>query len=336
MQGQPEKPVIFSGIQPSGTPQLGNYVGAMRNWQRMQQDYRCIYCIVDLHALTVRMVPAELRRRSLEGYALLMAVGLDPEQSLLFIQSHVPQHAELTWLLNCYTYMGELSRMTQYKEKSQKHAENLNAGLFDYPVLMASDILLYQAQLVPVGADQKQHVEICRDIAERVNGIYGEVFTIPEPYIGKTGARVMSLTEPNRKMSKSDPEESYIALLDPPDVIQRKLRRAVTDSEGEIRYDPQEKPGVSNLLSILGVLTDRTAQEAADAMAGQNYGALKEAVTETVIETLAPVQARYAELMADKGMLEAHIKRGAEQASAIAIRTLRKFMKKLGLYPPVR
>lgn len=332
MQAQEQqKPIIFSGIQPSGTPQLGNYVGAMRNWQRMQQDYRCIYCVVDLHALTVRTNPAELRRRTLELYALLIAVGLDPEQSLLFVQSHVPQHAELTWLLNCYTYMGELSRMTQFKDKSQKHAENINAGLFDYPVLMASDILLYQANLVPVGADQKQHVEICRDVAERVNGLYGNVFTIPEPYIGKAGARVMSLTEPTRKMSKSDPEETYIALLDPPEVIQRKLRRAVTDSDGEIRFDPETKPGVSNLLSILSVLTDRTVEETTASLVGMNYGALKEAVSEAVVQALSPIQEKYQTLMQDKAQLTAYMADGAAQATAIARRTVRKFGKKLGL-----
>lgn len=332
-----QKPVIFSGIQPtSDSPHLGNYVGAMRNWRRMQEDYRCIYSVVNLHALTVRGTPADLRRRTLNLYALLIAVGLDPQKSLLFVQSHVPQHSELTWLLNCYTYMGELSRMTQYKEKSQKHSENINAGLFDYPVLMAADILLYQANLVPVGADQKQHVELCRDIAERVNNVYTGVFTIPEPYIGKTGARVMSLADPTSKMSKSDGDETVIALLDTPDDIRRKLRRAVTDSEGEIRYDPKNKPGVSNLLGILGVLTDRTAQEAEASLAGQNYGALKEAVTEAVIAEFSPIRERYETLIADKAQLEQIMAEGAAQARAIAQRTVSKFSQKLGLLPPVQ
>ena len=330
---QAKKPVIFSGIQPSGTLTLGNYIGAMRNWKRLEDDYRCLYCVVDLHTLTVRLEAAERRKRSLETLALLMAVGLDPQKSLLFMQSHVSAHAELAWTLNCYTYMGEMNRMTQFKEKSSKHSDNINVGLFGYPVLMAADILLYQANLVPVGADQKQHVEICRDIAERFNNAYGSVFTIPEPYIPKVGARVMSLLDPTSKMSKSDPEETYIALLDRPDTIRRKLRRAVTDSEGDIRFDAQNKPGVSNLLCILSVLTDRTVEDCAVALAGQGYGALKEAVTAAVIDTLVPIQAKYDALLADKPYLEQVMRDGAEQASRMAARTLTKVYKKVGLLP---
>lgn len=333
---QAPKPIILSGIQPSGTLTLGNYIGAMRNWRLLEDSHRCLYTVVDLHALTVRQEPAALRKRSMEVYALLLAVGLDPEKSLLFLQSHVPQHAELSWILNCFTYMGELSRMTQFKEKSVKHAENINAGLFTYPVLMAADILLYQANLVPVGADQKQHLEICRDLAERFNGVYGDVFTLPEPYIPKTGARVMSLTDPTRKMSKSDPEDTYIALLDRPDVIRRKLKRAVTDSQGEIRFDPAEKPGVSNLLSILAVLTDRTPEDVAQGLAGQGYGALKEACAETVVTTLSPIQARFDQFMADKTALEATMADGAQRAGEMARRTLAKVYKKIGLLPKAK
>ena len=233
-----KKPVIFSGIQPSGTLTLGNYIGALRNFSRLQDDYDCIYCIVDEHAITVRQNPADLRRRCLELAAIYIASGIDPKKSLIFCQSHVSGHAELGWILSCFTYMGELNRMTQFKAKSAAHADNINAGLFTYPVLMAADILLYQANLVPVGADQKQHLELCRDIAMRFNGVYGDVFTIPEGYIPKTGARVMSLQEPTKKMSKSDPEETFISLLDTPDNVRRKLKRAVTDSDGEIRFYP--------------------------------------------------------------------------------------------------
>ncbi len=328
-----QKPIIFSGIQPTGVLTLGNYIGAMRNWKLLEDDYRCLYCVVDLHSLTVRQVPAELRKRSMEVLALLMAVGLDPQKSLLFLQSHVSAHAELTWVLNCFTYMGELSRMTQFKEKSAKHADNINAGLFGYPVLMASDILLYQANLVPVGADQKQHLEISRDIAERFNGVYGDVFTLPEPYIPKVGARVMSLQDPLRKMSKSDPEETYIALLDRPDVIRKKIKRAVTDSDGEIRYDTEQKPGVSNLLSILAVLTGQDVEACAAALAGLGYGALKATVADAVIATLTPIQEKFDALMKDKAYLEQVMNDGAREAARLAQRTLSKVYKKVGLVP---
>lgn len=327
------KPVIFSGIQPSGTLTLGNYIGAMRQWKMLEDDYRCLYCVVDLHCLTVRQEPAKLRARSLEVLALLLALGLDPEKTLLFLQSHVSEHAELTWVLNCYTYMGELGRMTQFKEKSAKHADNINAGLFGYPVLMASDILLYQANLVPVGADQKQHLEIARDIAERFNALYGDVFTIPEPYIPKVGARVMSLQDPERKMSKSDPEDTYIAILDRPDVIRKKIKRAVTDSEGEIRYDERAKPGVSNLLCILSTLTGKSVDQCVAQLAGQGYGTLKEAAAEAVVATFSPIQERFDALVQDKAYLGQVLKDGAEQASHIARRTLAKAYKKLGLIP---
>lgn len=329
-----KKKVVYSGIQPSGMLTLGNYVGAVRNWGKMQEEFDCIYCVVNMHAITVRQEPAVLRRRTLETYALLMACGIDPEKSILYVQSHVPEHAQLSWALNCYTYMGELSRMTQFKDKSEKHPDNINAGLFDYPVLMAADILLYQADLVPVGADQKQHLEITRDIAERFNNLYGEVFTVPDGYIPKVGARIMSLQEPERKMSKSDENENgYIALLDPPDVITRKIKRAITDSDTEnaIRVAP-EKPGVSNLIGIYSVLTDKTPRQVEEEFAGKGYGAFKPAVAEAVVETLKPIQDRYQAFLADKAQLEALMKDGADKAAVIARRTLRKVYKKIGFY----
>lgn len=329
-----KKKVVYSGIQPSGMLTLGNYVGAVRNWGKMQEEFDCIYCVVNMHAITVRQEPAVLRRRTLETYALLMACGIDPAKSILYVQSYVPEHAQLSWALNCYTYMGELNRMTQFKDKSEKHPDNINAGLFDYPVLMAADILLYQADLVPVGADQKQHLEITRDIAERFNNLYGEVFTVPDGYIPKVGARIMSLQEPERKMSKSDENENgYIALLDPPDVITRKIKRAVTDSDTEnaIRVAP-EKPGVSNLIGIYSVLTEKTTQQVEEEFAGKGYGAFKPAVAEAVVETLKPIQDRYQAYLSDKAQLEALMKDGAEKAAAIARRTLRKVYKKIGFY----
>ncbi len=252
-----KKQRILSGIQPSGTPTLGNYIGAMRNWKLLEDEYDCLYMIADLHAITVRQEPAKLRAQSIQLLALLLAIGLDPEKNILFFQSHVHQHAEMNWLLNCYTYMGEMSRMTQFKDKSAKHSDNINCGLFTYPVLMAGDILLYQANLVPVGVDQTQHLEICRDIATRFNSIYGNVFTIPEGYYPKHGARVMSLQDPKRKMSKSDPDDCFVSMLDPADVVRRKLRRAVTDSDSEIRFDAENKPGVTNLLAIYCALMAR-------------------------------------------------------------------------------
>ena len=328
-----KKQIIFSGIQPSGTLTLGNYIGALRNFATLQNDYDCIYCVVDLHAITLRQNPAELRRRCMELIAVYIACGLDPEKSLLYCQSHVSAHAELSWVLNCFTYMGELSRMTQFKDKSQKHAENINAGLFTYPVLMAADILLYQTNLVPVGVDQKQHLELSRDIAIRFNGVYGDVFTIPEPYIPKVGSKIMSLQEPTRKMSKSDPEETYVAILDAPEVIRKKIRRAVTDSEGSIRFDQEGKPGVSNLLSIISALGGGEISRLEAEMAGQNYGALKDRAAEAIIAALAPIQKEYEKLIADKAYIQQIMNTHAERADARALRTLRKVQKKVGFAP---
>ena len=321
---------ILSGIQPSGTPTLGNYIGAMRNWKLLEDEYDCLYMIADLHTITVRQEPAKLRQQSIQLLALLLAIGLDPDKNVLFFQSHVTQHAQMSWLLNCFTYMGEMSRMTQFKDKSAKHADNINCGLFTYPVLMAGDILLYQANLVPVGVDQTQHLEICRDIAARVNGLYGNVFTMPEGYYSKVGARVMSLQEPTRKMSKSDPDDCFISILDGPDAVRRKVRRAVTDSDGEIRFDPENKPGVSNLLSILSALTGEKVDALAESMAGKGYGELKSAVTDAVISTLEPIQTSFTQYMGDKAYLESVYRSGAERASRIAERTLSKLMKKIG------
>ena len=324
------KKIIFSGIQPSGTLTLGNYIGALRNFKLLEDEYQCIYCVVDMHAITVRQDPAALRRRCLELTAIYIASGLDPKKNIIYCQSHVSGHAELAWILNCFTYMGELQRMTQFKDKAQKHADNINAGLFTYPTLMAADILLYQTNLVPIGADQKQHLELTRNIAQRFNGIYGDVFTVPEGYFGKVGSRIMSLQDPTRKMSKSDPEETFISLLDPPDAIRRKVRRAVTDSEADIRFDPAGKPGVSNLLSIIAALTGQSVEEAAAELQGQGYGKLKDRVSECVIETLAPLQSEHRRLMADKAYLQGVLKENAEIANWMALRTLRKVQRKVG------
>ena len=321
---------ILSGIQPSGTPTLGNYIGAMRNWKLLEDEYDCLYMIADLHTITVRQEPAKLRQQSIQLLALLLAIGLDPDKNVLFFQSHVTQHAQMNWLLDCFTYMGEMSRMTQFKDKSARHADNINCGLFTYPILMAGDILLYQANLVPVGVDQTQHLEICRDIAARVNGLYGNVFTMPEGYYSKVGARVMSLQDPTRKMSKSDPDDCFISILDGPDAVRRKVRRAVTDSDGEIRFDPENKPGVSNLLSILSALTGEKVDALTDSLAGRGYGELKSAVTDAVIGTLEPIQTSFTQYMGDKAYLESVYRTGAERASRIAERTLAKLMKKIG------
>ena len=326
------KKTLYSAIQPTGSITLGNYIGALRNFVLLADDFDCLFCMADLHALTVRQDPAALRRNTASLAALYMACGLDPEKSIIYCQSHVPEHAELAWILNCFTYMGELSLMTQFKDKSAKHADNINAGLFAYPSLMAADILLYQTNLVPVGADQKQHLELTRDIATRVNSLYPNLFTVPEAYIPKTSARIRSLSDPTRKMSKSDAEDSYIALLDAPDVIRRKFRRAVTDSETEIRYDPENKPGVSNLLSILAAMENVTPEEEEAKLKGCNYGALKEAASEAVISTLAPIQERYQALMGDKEHIANTLKSGAERAHYLAQKTLRKVYKKVGLY----
>ena len=323
---------IFSGIQPSGELTLGSYMGAIKNWVTLQEQYDCVYCIVDLHAVTVRQNPADLRRRALTQLAQYIACGLDPEKSILFIQSHVPEHAELSWILGCFTQFGELSRMTQFKQKSQQHADNITAGLFTYPVLMAADILLYQADLVPVGADQKQHVELCRDIAQRFNGVCGETFVLPEPFIPKMGARIMSLMNPENKMSKSDPE-GCVNLLDPPEVIRKKFKRAVTDSDTAVRFDPAEKPGVSNLLTIYCASTGKSLEEAETEFANQGYGTFKTAVGDAVVELLRPFREESERLLKEKSYLEDVYRQGAERASRIARRTLSKVHRKMGFLP---
>lgn len=329
MEHTERKKRIFSGIQPSGDLTLGSYMGAIKNWVALQDEYDCLYCIVDMHAITVRQVPADLRRRSLEQLAQYIACGLDPQKNIMFIQSHVPAHAELSWVLGCYTQFGELSRMTQFKQKSQQHADNITSGLFTYPVLMAADILLYQADLVPVGADQKQHVELCRDIAQRFNGIYGDVFTLPEPFIPKLGARVMSLAAPENKMSKSDPD-GCVFLMDSPDDIRRKFKRAVTDCETAVKFDKENKPGVSNLLTIYSAATGKTIEEAEAEFAGQGYGVFKPAVGDAVIELLRPIREEAERLMKDKAYLQGIYAEGAERAAAVAHRTVRKVYKKIG------
>ncbi len=332
-----EKKTIFSGVQPSGNITLGNYLGAIKNWVDFQDEYNCIYAMMDLHAITVRQNPSELKKRTLDLLKIYIACGIDPEKSLLFIQSQVPQHAQLAWVLNCYTYMGELSRMTQFKDKSSRHADNINAGLFTYPVLMASDILLYQADLVPVGKDQMQHIEITRDIAGRFNSIYqGEgkpIFTIPEGFLPKAGAKVMSLAEPTKKMSKSDEnQKAYISLLDDSNVIANKIKSAVTDSEGVIEYRPDdpEKAGINNLLTIMAAVTRRDIEDICAEFSGRGYGNFKKCVAEAVVEEIRPIRKRYDELSEDKAYLEEICKNGALRASAIAGRTMSKVYKKVG------
>ena len=320
---------IFSGIQPSGDLTLGSYMGAIKNWVALQDEYDCLYCIVDIHAITVRQVPADLRRRSLEQLAQYIACGLDPQKNIMFIQSHVPQHAELSWVLGCYTQFGELSRMTQFKDKSAKHADNITAGLFTYPVLMAADILLYQSDLVPVGQDQKQHVELSRDIANRFNNYFPDTFTIPEPFIPKMGARVMSLGAPENKMSKSEPD-GCVFIMDKPEDIMRKFKRAVTDCETAVRYDKENKPGISNLLTIYCTATGKTMEEAEAEFCDKGYGVFKPAVGEAVVELLRPIQEETKKLLADKAYLEGIYKEGAEKAAWLANKTLRKVYKKVG------
>ena len=329
MENTARKKRIFSGIQPSGDLTLGSYMGAIKNWVELQDEYECLYCIVDMHAITVRQNPADLRRRALSQLAQYIACGLDPKKSVLFIQSHVPQHAELGWILGCYTQFGELSRMTQFKDKSAKHKDNITAGLFTYPVLMAADILLYQADLVPVGADQKQHVELCRDIAQRFNGVYSDTFTLPEPFIPKMGARVMSLGAPENKMSKSDPD-GCVFLMDSPEMVQRKFKRAVTDSEMAVKFDKENKPGVSNLLTIYCTATGKTLEEAEAEFAGQGYGVFKPAVGDAVIELMRPIREEAERLMADKAYLEGIYREGAQHAQYLANKTLSKVQRKIG------
>lgn len=328
-----ERKIILSGIKPSGELTLGSYLGAIVNWAALADEYECYYMMADLHAITVRQDPAELRRRTLTQLASYIACGLDPAKNTIFIQSHVPAHAELAWVLGCYTMFGELSRMTQFKDKSAKNAENINAGLFTYPALMAADILLYQADLVPVGDDQKQHVEICRDIAVRFNGVYGDVFKIPEPFIPKLGARIMSLTDPASKMSKSQGDDAgCVMLLDKPEDIARKFKRAVTDSDTArcVRYDREAKPGVANLMAIYAVITGKTLDEIEREFDGKGYGAFKPAVGEAVVELLRPIREETMRLLSDKAYLEEIYRNGAERAAARAGRTLRTVYKKLG------
>lgn len=330
------KKVLFSGMQATGTLTLGNYLGALKNWVSLSEEYECFYSVVDLHSITVRQDPAELRKRARALLTLYIAAGLDPKKNCIYYQSHVSGHAELSWILNCFTYMGELNRMTQFKDKSAKHADNINAGLFTYPVLMAADILLYQSDVVPVGIDQMQHLEITRDIAQRFNAIYGDVFTIPEPYIGKVGAKIMSLQDPTKKMSKSDENpNASIYLMDDPDTIMRKFKRAVTDSEACVRY-VEEQPGIRNLIDIYSACTGKTPQEVEKEFDGKGYGDFKTAVGESVVDVLKPVQERFAQLEKDKAYIDSIIKENAEKANYFAQKTLRKVQKKVGFPEKIR
>lgn len=327
------KKIIFSGIQPSGNLTLGNYLGALKNWVNLQNEYDCFFCVVDLHAITVKQIPADLRKRTLEVLAIYIACGIDPDKNTLFIQSHVPAHSEASWLLTCNTYMGELSRMTQFKDKAKKHGDSIPAGLFAYPVLMAADILLYNTDLVPVGIDQKQHLELARDLGARFNNAYSPTFKIPEPYIPPVGAKVMSLQDPTKKMSKSDDNpNSYILIMDPPEVIRKKISRAVTDSIGVVNYT-DEQPGVKNLLDILISIKGYTKDEVVDLYKDKGYADLKKDVADAIIDELAPIQEKVNILLKDKKALEEIYKLGAEKANYVAIKNLRKMQKKIGLIP---
>ena len=330
------KPVILSGIQPSGHLMIGNYLGALKNWVAMQDDHDCLFMLVDLHAITVRQDPQELRKRCYDFVALYMACGIDPEKSTIFAQSHVPAHAELAWVLNCYTYMGELNRMTQFKDKSKKHEQNINAGLFAYPVLMAADILLYQADKVPVGADQKQHLELTRDVAQRFNEVYGDTFVVPEAYIPPTGARIMSLQEPENKMSKSDANpRNYIALLDPPNEARNKIKRAVTDSGSDVVYD-ESRAGLANLIRIYSSLTGDSTETIEERYKGKGYADFKGDLSGIVVDFLTPLQERYKAIRDDKKGLDEILAKGAEQATRRARRTIAKVHKKLGFIQPTQ
>ena len=327
-----QKKIIFSGIQPTGTPTLGSLIGALKNWSMLSAEYDCLFCSVDLHSISVRHDPEDLRRFSRELIAWYIAVGLDPVENILYIQSHVPAHAELSWILGCYTYLGELNRMTQYKEKSARHVENINAGLYTYPVLQAADILLYQTDLVPVGEDQRQHLELSRDIAQRFNQLYGDIFTMPEAYIGKVGARIMGLQVPDKKMSKSegDNENNLVYLSDAPEQILKKFKRAVTDSDSTVRFAAEEKPGISNLLSIYTSVTGKTIAESEADFTGVGYGGFKTAVGEAVVDYLAPVQKKFKEVIDDKSYLDNVIKEGASRARLRAEVTLEKVKDAIG------
>lgn len=327
-----KKSIVLSCIQPTSVPTIGNYLGALKNWKYMSDDYDCYYAIADLHAITVRQEPAKLRKQSMEMYALLLAIGLDPQKNVVFVQSHVPEHSQLSWILNCYTQFGEASRMTQFKEKSLKHADNINVGLFDYPVLMAADILLYQADFVPIGADQKQHLELARNIADRFNQAYSPTFTVPEPFFGKVGARVMSLQDPTKKMSKSDTNpKASVSMLDTPDAIAKKFKSAVTDSEAKVYYG-DGKDGINNLMSIYSACTGLDFEQIEKDFDGKGYGDFKSAVAEAVIECIKPIQDEYSRLINDKAYLEECTRIGREKASYTAQKTLRKVMKKVGFW----
>lgn len=331
-----DKKVLFSGMQATGNLTLGNYLGALKNWLTLSDEYECFYSVVDMHSITVRQDPATLRKRARALLTLYIAAGLDPEKNCIYYQSHVSGHAELAWILNCFTYMGELNRMTQFKDKSAKHADNINAGLFTYPVLMAADILLFQADVVPVGIDQMQHLELTRDIAQRFNGIYGDVFTVPEPYIGKVGAKIMSLQDPAKKMSKSDENpNASIYLMDDPDTIIRKCKRAVTDSEAQILYR-DEQPGVKNLIDIYSACTNKSQQDVVKEFEGKGYGDFKLAVGEAVVSVLKPLQNEVARLEKDKTYIDSIIKNNADKANYYATKTLRKVQKKVGFPERIR
>lgn len=330
------KKMLFSGMQATGSLTLGNYMGALKNWVTLEEEYECFYCVVDMHSITVRQDPAELRKRARSLLTLYIAAGLNPEKNCIYYQSHVSAHAELSWILNCFTYMGELNRMTQFKDKAAKHEDNINAGLFTYPVLMAADILLFQSDIVPVGNDQKQHLELARDVAERFNGIYGDVFTVPEPYFGEVGARIMSLQEPTKKMSKSDENpNASIYLLDDPDTIIRKFKRAVTDSDNQIIYK-DEKPGIQNLIDIYRTVNQKSIEEVEKEFDGKGYGEFKLAVGESVVSMLKPIQDRLSELSKDKAYIDGIIKNNSEKAGYYANKTLRKVQKKVGFPERVR
>lgn len=330
---QESKKVIFSGIQPSGDLTIGNYLGALKNWVKLQDEYETYYCVVDLHAITVKQEPKDLRRRTLELLAIYIASGIDPEKNTMFIQSHVPAHSEAGWLLNCSTYIGELNRMTQFKDKSTKYGNSVLAGLLNYPVLMAADILLYQTDLVPVGKDQKQHLELTRDIADRFNKTYSPTFKLPEPYIPENGAKIMNLQEPEKKMSKSaENPNSFILMLDPPNVIRKKISRAVTDSLGVVKYS-DDQPGVKNLMTILNAIKGISMEDIEKKYAGKGYAQFKEDVAEALVGELEPIQNKFKELLNDKTYLESIYKKGAEKANYVATKTLRKMQKKIGFIP---
>ncbi len=333
---QEKKKIVLSCIQPTGTPTLGNYLGALKNWANMCDDYNCLYGVADLHSITVptfRENPQQLKKNTLELYALLLALGIDPEKNVVFVQSHVPTHAQLCWILNCYTQFGEASRMTQFKEKSQKHSDNITVGLFDYPILMAADILIYNADFVPIGADQKQHLEIARNICDRFNSIYGDVLKMPEPFIGKAGAKITSLQDPLKKMSKSDDNpKSYISMLDEPNVIMKKIKSAVTDSEACVRF-AEGKDGINNLMTIYSCCTGKSFEEIEKEFDGKGYGDFKTAVGEAVVKELEPIQTKYKELINEKKYLEECMRNGAEFATKLSQRTLDKVMKKVGFLP---